>query len=80
MKEELYRKLDEDCRKKLIYKMALERDEDKNWISNQIQEWEASHGQGKYVAGLGGLFQGTVKPKRNSELELSSWMRSWMQR
>ena len=28
MEEELFRKLDEDCRKKLIYKMAQERDED----------------------------------------------------
>ena len=47
MEEELYRQLHEDCGKKLIYKMAQERDEDskghKNWISNQRQEWEASH-------------------------------------
>ena len=28
MEEELYRKLDEECRKKLIYKTAQERDED----------------------------------------------------
>ena len=28
MEEELYRKLDEDCGKKLIYKMAQESDED----------------------------------------------------
>ena len=47
MEEELYRQLDEDYGKKLINKMAHERDEDskgrKNWISNQRQEWEASH-------------------------------------
>ena len=39
-------------------------------ISNQRQEWEASHGQERYVTYLGGVFQGTAKPKGNSELEL----------
>ena len=39
MEEELHRQVDEDCGKKLIYKMTQERDEDskgcKNWISNR---------------------------------------------
>ena len=33
-------------------------------MSNQRQEWEDSHGQERCVAHLGGLFQGTAKPKR----------------
>ena len=32
-------------------------------MSNQRQEWEASHGQERCVAELGGLFQGTAQPE-----------------
>ena len=74
MEEELYRKLDEGCGKKLIYKMARKRDEDskgyKNWITDKngklvtdrkdvLKVWEE-------------YFKELLNQRENSELELPS--------
>ena len=43
-----------------------------SWLSNKRQEWEVCDSQESCVIGLPGLFQGTAKPKGNSEPELPS--------
>ena len=75
MEKELYRKLDKDCGKKLIYKMAQERDEDSKDVNTGSVIKDKN---GKLVTdrkdvfkGLGGVFLGAAE-RENSELELPS--------
>ena len=76
MEEELYRKLDKDCRKKLIYKMAHERDEDskgrKNWISNQRKNGKLVTDRKDVLQVWEDYFKELLNQREHSELELLS--------
>ena len=76
MEEELYRKLDQDCGKKLIYKMAQERDEDNEDVKTGSVIKDKN---GKLVTdGKDVLkvweeyFKELLNQRENSELELPS--------
>ncbi|KAI0235525.1 SID1 transmembrane family member 2 [Lamellibrachia satsuma] len=76
MEEELYRKLYEDCRKKLVYKMAQERDEDSQDVKTGSVIKDKS---GKLVTDRKDVlqvweyyFKELLNQKENSELELPS--------
>ena len=76
MEEELHRKLNEDCGKKLIYEMARERDEDsKDVIVGSVIKYKNGKlvTEWKYVLQVReDYYIGTVKPKETSELKLPS--------
>ena len=76
MEEELYRKLYEDCGKKLVYKMAQERDEDSQDVKTGSVIKDKS---GKLVTDRKDVlqvweyyFKELLNQKENSELELPS--------
>ena len=75
MEEELYRKLDEDCGKKLIYKMAQERGEESNEVKTRSVIKDKN---GNFVPDrkeVGGIYQGAAEPKEKQRIRTTKCSR-----
>ena len=75
MEEKLYRKLDEDCEKKLIYKMAQERGEESNDVKTRSVIKDKNGNLVTDRKDIGGVYQGAAEPKGKQRIRTTKCSR-----